>query len=48
MTLRDRGESIAPRVAEITGEVLGWDADRQATEVSAYLEGAHREFDVPA
>jgi glycerol-3-phosphate dehydrogenase len=45
--LRDRGESIAPRVAAIAGHVLGWDAARQAAEVSAYLEGAHREFDVP-
>ena len=45
--LRDRGESIAPRVATIAGHVLGWDAARQAAEVAAYLEGAHREFDVP-
>lgn len=48
MTLPDRGESIAARVAEVTGHVLGWDADRQASEVATYLEGAHREFDVPA
>ncbi|MFN8631399.1 MAG: glycerol-3-phosphate dehydrogenase/oxidase [Chloroflexota bacterium] len=48
MTLRDRGEAIAPRVASIAGEVLGWDADRQAREVAAYVAGAHREFDVPA
>lgn len=46
-TLRDRGESIAPRVADIVGEVLGWDAGRRAAEAAAYLEGAHREFDVP-
>ncbi len=45
--LRDRGESIAPRVAAIAGHVLGWDAARQAAEVAAYLEGAHREYDVP-
>ena len=45
--LRDRGQSIAPRVAAIAGHVLGWDAARQAAEVSRYLEGAHREFDVP-
>jgi len=45
--LRDRGESIAPRVAAIAGHVLGWDAARQATEVAAYLAGAHREYDVP-
>ena len=48
MTLRDRGSSIAPRAAAITGELLGWDPDRQAAEVSSYVEGAHREFDVPA
>ena len=48
MTLRDRGESIAPRVAAIAGEVLGWDADRRAAEVATYIAGAHREFDVPA
>ncbi|HEY5436117.1 MAG TPA: glycerol-3-phosphate dehydrogenase/oxidase [Candidatus Limnocylindrales bacterium] len=45
--LRDRGESIAPRVAAIAGHVLGWDAARQAAEIAAYLEGAHREYDVP-
>jgi len=45
--LGDRGESIAPRVAAIAGHVLGWAAARQAAEVAAYLEGAHREFDVP-
>lgn len=48
MTLRDRGEAIVPRVAAIAGAVLGWDADRQAREVAAYVAGAHREFDVPA
>ena len=48
MTLRDRGESIAPRAARIVGDVLGWDAERQAAEVATYLAGAHREFDVPA
>ena len=45
--VRDRGESVAPRVAAIAGHVLGWDADRRAREVVRYLEGAHREFDVP-
>lgn len=48
MTLRDRGGSIAGRVAAIAGHVLGWDAPRQAAEAAQYLEGAHREFDVPA
>ena len=45
--LRDRGEAVAPRVAEIAGGILGWDADRQAREVAAYLDGARREFAVP-
>ena len=39
--------AIAPRVAAIMGEILGWDEARQAAEVVTYLEGAHREFDVP-
>jgi glycerol-3-phosphate dehydrogenase len=45
--LRDRGQAVAPRVAEIMSMVLGWDAGRQGAEVAAYLAGAHREFDVP-
>jgi glycerol-3-phosphate dehydrogenase len=45
--LPDRGASIAPRVAEILGAELGWDADRQAREVETYLAGARREFAVP-
>ena len=45
--LRDRGESVAPRVAEIAGGIIGWDATRRAAEVSSYLEGARREFAVP-
>ena len=47
MSRRDRGESIAPRVAAIMGERLGWDTERQATEVAQYLETARREYDVP-
>jgi glycerol-3-phosphate dehydrogenase len=47
MSRRDRGASLAARVAEIAGERLGWDAQRQATEVSQYLETARREYDVP-
>ncbi len=46
--LPDRGASIAPRVAEIMGAELGWDAPRREREVAVYLEGAHREYDVPA
>ena len=46
-TVRDRGAAVAPRVARIAGEVLGWDEGRQAAEAEHYLEVAHREFDVP-
>ncbi len=46
--LRDRGEGIAPRVARIAGEALGWDGDRQAVEIERYLAGARREYAVPA
>jgi glycerol-3-phosphate dehydrogenase len=45
--LPDRGASIAPRVAEIMGNELGWDVERQAREVEVYLAGANREFAVP-
>ena len=47
MELRDRGASAAPRVAELLGGELGWDADRQAAEVAAYLANARREYGVP-
>ena len=45
--LPDRGASIAPRVAAILGEELGWDAARQAAEVETYLESARREYGLP-
>jgi glycerol-3-phosphate dehydrogenase len=45
--LRDRGASIAPRVAEIMAAELGWDAVRQRSEVEAFLVEARREFSVP-
>ena len=45
--LPDRGAGIAPRVAALMGSELGWDADRQATEVAAYVDSARREFGVP-
>jgi glycerol-3-phosphate dehydrogenase len=45
--LRDRGAAVAPRVAEIMGDALGWDAARRADEVTTYLDLAHRQFDVP-
>jgi glycerol-3-phosphate dehydrogenase len=46
MELRDRGEAVAPRVAELLGAELGWDADRQASEVERYLAGARAEYGV--
>jgi glycerol-3-phosphate dehydrogenase len=45
--LPDRGAAIAPRVAAIVGAELGWDGDRQAREVAAFVDGARREFAVP-
>jgi len=43
----DHAASLAPRVAEILGPELGWDAARQAREVDAYLEVARREYGLP-
>ena len=45
--LPDRGASIATRVAELMGHELGWDAARQATEASTFLDTARVEFGVP-
>jgi glycerol-3-phosphate dehydrogenase len=45
--LRDRGESIAERVAGLVGAELGWDAARRSAEIGAYLETARREYGVP-
>jgi len=45
--LPDRGAAIAPRVAAILGGELGWDAERQAAEVTAYLATARREYGLP-
>lgn len=45
--LADRGRAIAPRVAELLGRELGWDAARQAVEIDRYLAGARAEYDVP-
>ncbi len=47
MARRDRGASIAARVAELIGAELGWDSQRQRREVEAYLATARREYDVP-
>jgi glycerol-3-phosphate dehydrogenase len=43
----DRGASVAPRVAAILGEELGWDDARRAREVDQYLETARREYGLP-
>jgi glycerol-3-phosphate dehydrogenase len=45
--LPDRAAAVAPRVASLVGMELGWDPARQASEVARFLDGAHREFDVP-
>jgi glycerol-3-phosphate dehydrogenase len=44
--LPDRGAAIAPRVAAILAEELGWDDARQGLEVDLYLATARREFSV--
>ncbi|MFL5725902.1 MAG: glycerol-3-phosphate dehydrogenase/oxidase [Chloroflexota bacterium] len=46
--LPDRGAAIATRVAHLLGAELGWDAHRRANVVADYLEGARREYGVPA
>jgi glycerol-3-phosphate dehydrogenase len=43
----DHGASVAPRVAAIVGPTLGWDDERQATEVATYTASAEREYGVP-
>jgi glycerol-3-phosphate dehydrogenase len=47
MARRDRGASVAPRVAAIMGADLGWDAARRERQVAEFLVGARREYDVP-
>jgi glycerol-3-phosphate dehydrogenase len=46
--LPDRAAAVAPRVASLLATELGWDLAREASEVARFLDGAHREFDVPA
>jgi glycerol-3-phosphate dehydrogenase len=43
----DRAASIAPRVAALLGAELDWDEARRRSEIAAFLERAHRDFDVP-
>jgi glycerol-3-phosphate dehydrogenase len=45
--LKDRAAGIAPRVAELLGAELGWDAERRRHEVDKFLASARREFGVP-
>jgi glycerol-3-phosphate dehydrogenase len=45
--LPDRGAAIAPRVAAILGAELGWNEERQAAEVEAFVETARREYGLP-
>jgi glycerol-3-phosphate dehydrogenase len=45
--LPDRGASIVPRVAEILGRELGWDATRRNRESAAFLDSARGEYSVP-
>ena len=45
--LPDRGEVVAPRVAELMGAELAWSAAEKSVAVSTYLASAHREYDVP-
>jgi glycerol-3-phosphate dehydrogenase len=44
----DRGAAVAPRVAEILAGELGWDEDRRSKSVFEFVEGARREYGVPA
>ncbi len=46
--MSDRAAAVAPRVASLLGQELGWDAARQLNEVARFLEGARRQFDVPS
>ncbi|MFX4272313.1 glycerol-3-phosphate dehydrogenase/oxidase [Propionibacteriaceae bacterium Y1685] len=39
----DRGVSVAPVAADIAGEVLGWDADEKARQISVYLKRVEAE-----
>jgi len=43
--MRDGGLHIAPAIAELVGEELGWDAERRALEIAQYRDAvmaAHR------
>jgi glycerol-3-phosphate dehydrogenase len=44
---RDHGASVAARAAAIAGDALGWTDAERASAVASYVDGAHREYDVP-
>ena len=44
----DRGAAVAPRVAAILAQELGWDPSTQAREIDGYLDGARLEYSVAA
>ncbi len=44
---RDHGASVAARAAAIAGYALGWTDSERERAVASYVEGAHREYDVP-
>ena len=44
--LADRGALVAPRVAQIMGEELGWDEARRDLETDIYLATAAREYGI--
>lgn len=41
--IRDRGLAALPEIAEVVGDVLGWDEATRAAEVDAYTRRAHAE-----
>jgi glycerol-3-phosphate dehydrogenase len=45
--MADRGASVAPRVASIMANELGWDDERCRREADRYVANAQREYGVP-
>jgi len=43
--MRDRGLAALPEIATLTGEILGWSAERVAAEMDSYTERARAEAD---
>lgn len=44
---RDHGQSVAERVAEILGDVLGWSSAQRQVAVAEYRRQSQREYGVP-